>query len=556
MPTLNPQHTDAVFIGYEDQENLGLRSIMATLEANGFSTALVPYIPGNSQDILCAIKDYSPKLVGFSIIFQYSLDEFIELASALRKVGVNAHFTVGGHLPSLRPAEVLESMPQIDTVVRFEGEFTTLELLRNLQHKEKWRSIKGLAFRVNNEIVINPPRPLIDNLDSLSQSQLLKRQARTLTRGIRSVSMLASRGCLHNCSFCSIRQFYGGAPGILRRTRRPEAVVAEMKSLFEADGVRLFIFQDDDFAAKTPQQRLWVDNFLQAMDDEHLTGLVRWKISCRVDDVEKEIFARLRDYGLMMVYLGVESGNPAGLKTLNKHVTVEQNEQAVNVLKSIDLAFDMGFMLFDPDSTVSTIRENIDFLKQITGDGTCPANFCKMLPYAGTPIEERLKKEGRLKGTISNPDYDFIDPRLDWYSLYIAMTFRFRNFDRLGLVERLRTARFDQLLAQAFEPSSKNKNYKMALRKITARANAVALDYLERALSFVESRDVKTLLADWSLLSNLADPQWSAEVEIQQDLDRILREYNQDLLRVFADEFSRRISQKRESISYEAREAF
>ncbi len=528
-----------MFVGYEDQENLGLRSIMATLDSEGFSTALCPYVPGNTDYVLSSVKNYEPSVVGFSIIFQYTFDDFAELIAILRKAGVKSHFTIGGHFPSLRPHEVLEALPNVDSVIRFEGELTMLELLRNLHQPMKWKSIKGLAFRSGSQVVINPPRPLISDLDAMPQ---LRREPRTLTRGIRAVSMLASRGCLYNCSFCSIRQFYGSAPGPLRRTRTPESVVAEMKTLYEQDGVRLFIFQDDDFAAKTQQQVQWIQRFLDALERTGLYGKVRWKISCRVDDVDEDLFARYLDYGLISVYLGIESGNQDGLRTLNKRVTVEQNLEAVEILKKIGAAFDMGFMLFDPDSTIDTIRENIQFLRRITADGGCPANFCKMLPYAATPVEERLRKEGRMKGTLSQPDYDFLDPRLDWYSLYVAMVFRFRNFDKLGLVERLRLARFDQLLAKAFEDGLWVDDYEKAIRALTTRSSFVALDYLEKALNFVGSRDVESLIADWYLLNNLADPQWQAEIEIQRDLDRVLADFNPDLLSVFADEFLRRYS--------------
>jgi anaerobic magnesium-protoporphyrin IX monomethyl ester cyclase len=380
---------------------------------------------------------------------------------------------------------------------------------------------------------------LIADLDTLSLP--VRNPSPPLNRGIRAASLLASRGCLYNCSFCSIRQFYGSAPGPLRRVRAPEAVVAEMRDLFERYGVRFFMFQDDDFAAKSPRQRRWVDAFLRTLDRAGLTRQVRWRIACRVDEVDEELFTHCRDHGLIAVYLGVESGSPAGLRTLNKRVTVEQNLAAVETLKRIGVAFEMGFMLFDPDSTISTIQENIDFLRQATGDGVCPANFCKMLPYAGTPIEARLRKEGRLKGNMSQPDYDFLDPRIGWYALFAAKVFRFRNFDRLGLVERLRFARFDQVLAREFEAAPWADEYGEAVRELTARLNAVALDVLEKGLRFVAKRDVDGVIADWPLLGYLADQEWQAEVEIQHALDRVLAIYSPELRQAAAEEFSRRL---------------
>ena len=108
----------------------------------------------------------------------------------------------------------------------------------------------------------------------------------------------------------------------------------------------------------------------------------------------------------------------------------------------------------------------------MTADGVYPANFCKMLPYAGTPIEDRLRKEHRLTGTLSCPDYDFHDPRLDWYAMFVLETFRVRNFDPQGLVERLRSARFEALLAREFGLSLVKDDHERRMASLTARATS------------------------------------------------------------------------------------
>jgi radical SAM superfamily enzyme YgiQ (UPF0313 family) len=541
MTIPNPAPVDALFVGYEDQENLGLRSIIASLKAQGMSCMLVPFRPGDTANVLAAALEHEPALIGFSVIFQYTLDEFATLMGELRRAGVQAHFTAGGHYPSLRPDEVLRLVPELDSIVRFEGEITVAELLRHPYEPAYWRSIQGLAYRRGREIVVNPPRELIRNLDALPLPE--RDRPRLLPRGILTASVLASRGCLFNCSFCSIRQFYGSAPGPLRRTRSPGAVVAEMEGLYRHDNVRLFIFQDDDFAARSVQQRRWLAAFLRELDDSGLVGQVAFKISCRVDDIDAETIEQCRQRGLVAVYLGVESGSETGLRTLNKHVTVAQNLAAIETLKRLGVAFDMGFMLFDPTSTLETIEENLTFLNQVTADGACPVNFCKMLPYAGTPIEERLRYEDRLKGTPTRPDYDFPDPRVDWYALFTGRVFRFRNFDRLGLVERLRLARFDQVLAQTFEPAPWVQDYEAAILRVTARANLAALDTLHATLRFVAQRDADALAGDWALMGYQAEKEWQSEAAIQAELDDVLAAYSPELLRSFADEFRLRMTE-------------
>ena len=128
---------------------------------------LVPFEPGHSKPVLAAALEDPPVLIGFSIVFQWALDAFGELAASLRKAGVTAHFTCGGHYPSLCPERILRQIPQLDSVVRFEGEETLTELLDALLSPERWSSILGLAFRRDGNVILSPPRPLIENLDAL-----------------------------------------------------------------------------------------------------------------------------------------------------------------------------------------------------------------------------------------------------------------------------------------------------------------------------------------------------------------------------------------------------
>jgi len=516
----NNANLDAVLVGYEDQENLGLRSILSSLRAAGFRAEILPFSNAGQKDCIESIVLSKPKLVGLSIIFQYSTDDFASFARALRAAGCRAHITVGGHFPSLRAREVLEAFPEFDSIVRFEGELTAAELMIKVDHPETWDSILGLAFRRDSRIIVNPVRPLVRDLDSLPPPA--RDSFPVMPRGIRAASLLASRGCLHDCSFCSIRQFYGQAGRPLRRARSPEAVVDEMHSLLTDHGINFFIFQDDDFAAKSRAQMQWIEAFLKALDRKGLTGRVGWKISCRVDDIRADLIRECQGRGLLLVYLGVESGNDPGLQTLNKHVTVPDNLHALETLRVLGLGVDIGFMLFDPDSSFETVRENISFLREGCSGGLCPVDFGKMLPYAGTPIEARLVKEGRLRGTLTDPDYDFLDHRLDFYAHFVGHAFRHRHGGGMGLIERLTHARYDQLLAPLKDGSVATGSYQEGWRDLVEQTNHVATETLERGLAFMSERDLDEILRDWEALDDFARDEWRMEIALQRRLDELL----------------------------------
>jgi radical SAM superfamily enzyme YgiQ (UPF0313 family) len=116
------------------------------------------------------------------------------------------------------------------------------------------------------------------------------------------------------------------------------------------------------------------------------------------------MLAPLVEAGLRHVYLGVEAGDEDDLVHLNKLMTANAH-QAGTVLRELGLSFDFGFMLLNPWSTVESVMNNIEFLGAFAGDGATAVNFCRMLPYVGTPAAERLLAEGRLERDNLDADY-------------------------------------------------------------------------------------------------------------------------------------------------------
>ena len=506
--------THVLLIGYENQENLGLRSIMACLHENEYATVLVPFFPGKDHLVLDEIKKHKPLLIGFSLIFQFSIETFSSLMRYLRANGVSAHFTAGGHFPSLRPSETLELIPELDSIVRFEGEETLLELLLHLEDRDCWSTIKGIAYRSNNSTIETPHRPLIENLDTLPF--VYRNESAQTFGGIHMASMLASRGCYFNCSFCSIRQFYGTAPGKLRRSRSPENVAEEMQSLFLKRDVRFFSFQDDDFASRSPTQKTWIRAFLKALRKKKLNSSIKWKISCRVDDIQHELLNEMVEHGLFAIYLGVESGNEIGLKTLNKQVSVQKNIEAIGIVKAFNLALSIGFMLFDPSSTVSSIAENIQFLATVGQDGYFPINFGKMLPYGGTPIEQQLRDSGRLTGTVTHPDYEFLTPDLNWYAFLVQKLFARRNFSPEGIAS-LQNTDFEYRLTEAFNLKGAENLQQRKLRDLISRSNTLATQTLKSLLDAIGTMGASELLREENTLLSIADKEWTGESIIQHE---------------------------------------
>jgi anaerobic magnesium-protoporphyrin IX monomethyl ester cyclase len=472
-----------LLIGYQDQDNLGLRYLLSSVRQAGFAGRIETYTddPG---PIVALAQRLKPDVIGFSLIFQYMSPAFGRVIETLRAAGCASHITIGGHYPSFDSAEVLKRIPGADSVVRFEGERTLVELMQKLSRGDDWRPIAGIAYRRGNEIGVNPLRPVLDDLDLLPFPDRSDIDYRA--QELPMASVLGSRGCPWDCSFCSIRPFYEAQGGKLRRLRSPAAVVEEMRQLYFDQGAEMFLFQDDDFMATGRRARKWAEDIAGGIIDAGLKGRIAFKISCRSDEVHADTMARLVEAGLTHVYMGVENGDDQGLANMSKRMKASAHFASGEILRSLDLSFDFGFMLLEPYSTIEIVRNNIAFLDSYVGDGWTVAGFCRTLPYAGTPLKAQLEAEGRMLGTPFEPDYAFLDPKLDLFYDWMLLTFHERNFTNTGLNEVLRRLNFEARLKlpqrRKFEAVEGAK-----LQRITAECNGHALYCLRSALDYIEA---------------------------------------------------------------------
>ena len=503
-----------ILVGFQNQGNLGLGYLAAVLRRHGYPVQVID-IEQDPEEILRIATEQNPILMGFSLIFQFFIDRYAALLYLLRQNGIDCHFTMGGHFPSLSYEQTLELVPELDSVVRFEGESTLVELVDAVTTGKDWREIHGIAYRSEDGVTLTRPRALLEDLDQLPYPDRDFEPEAVIGRSI--MPILASRGCARTCSFCSIHTFYRAAPGRIVRTRKPAEVVREMSLLHEERGTTIFLFQDDDFPLFGQVWRRWANQFVDELERSGLSKKVIWKMNCRADAVDRELFIRMRDAGLYLVYMGLESGSEQGLETLHKQITVEQNLRAVSILKSIDLMFEYGFMLLDPSSTFESIRENINFLRTILADGCLPVTFCRMLPYDGTPIKDELVRTGRIRGDVCNPDYDFLDPLIGEF--YEALT---DLVSLSGWIHGLKAVT-SQLgwawhevatVERLFPVLPGMEEYKETLRDITKKSNDLLLRVVED-LSYQFSDKVP---AQWT----------AADVEAAREhfLEELLRERN------------------------------
>ena len=127
-----------LLVGFQDQDNLGVRYLASSLRQAGHDVRIESF-GKNPAPLVLSTLAWRPDVVGFSMIFQFMAPDFGKVISALRSAGVRAHFTMGGHYASFAPDTLLQLIPGLDSVVRFEGERTIVDLADAVVSGAEWR---------------------------------------------------------------------------------------------------------------------------------------------------------------------------------------------------------------------------------------------------------------------------------------------------------------------------------------------------------------------------------------------------------------------------------
>lgn len=350
---------------YPVYESLGLGYVAAGLRKNGYDVEILDSrieeltAEGTAIEILKS----DAALIGFTMPSGILFPQVAEIIKSVRGKNKKIHITIGGQYPTFAYNYILSHLPQVDTVVRFEGDETLSDLIKSIDEPQRWPEIPGLSLRKNGTIITTPGRRLIGDLDSLPFP------ARdTLTEVIRKSGVAivsTSRGCYAGCKFCSVRSFYRPTEGALWRGRSPANILKEIEQIKYQFNPHELWFGDDNFFGPGDQGAERVRKIFGLMKEKGIS-FDAIDFSCRVNDVikNKDIFSFAKELGLRTVYLGVESGVQRILDIYQKRTTVEQNMTAVEILKDFGLDVKMEFIFFNPWINYEEVKENIAFLQR------------------------------------------------------------------------------------------------------------------------------------------------------------------------------------------------
>ncbi|MDR3555738.1 MAG: cobamide remodeling phosphodiesterase CbiR [Syntrophobacteraceae bacterium] len=296
-------------------------------------------------------KSPPPDLLAVHAVYSWEgTDALFRMLSELKERGFQAPICLYGFFPGMVWKEILDYCGAVDYVVAGEPEQTLVELTHHIGKADAVK-IKGIAFRINGEATFTGVRSPIESPDELPFP------LRPSVAAEETVSILASRGCYNNCSFCLIPALDFGKS--TWRGRSPENIASEISRLVLL-GKRDFYFVDPNFVGpgKAGKER--------AFELAHrLAELgISFGMETRANDVTPELMKELVKAGLNRLLLGIESCRPEVLKRIGKHTSAASNEQAVAAVREAGIEPEIGFIMFDGQSSIEDVRMNLEFLER------------------------------------------------------------------------------------------------------------------------------------------------------------------------------------------------
>ena len=373
----------------------GIGFLSAALKKNGHQVRLF-YLSElwPQEKIIAEAKAYGPGLIclsGTSHQFRYIQQIAAWLKAAMPQIPI----ACGGVHAMLAPTEVI-SDPGIDIICLGEGEAAIVELAQALDQGKDHQKIQNLWVKSKGDVVRNPLRPLIENLDELPfpDRELFNHQE-ILDKDNRRLSLLVGRGCPYGCTYCANqakRELFKGL-GKYVRLRSVGNLLSEIQLCAEQFQIQSLDFNDDIFTLN----RSWMQEFFEKYPKRFSYP---FRINVHAGTVDRETFAKLAAAGCEMVRIGVESGSErVRQKIMNRNIKEEEITQSFAWAESAKIRTWSFNMVGIPGEGAEDALATYNLNRALFPDHMQVSVFN---PYPGTKLFDLCKDEGFIKAELGD----------------------------------------------------------------------------------------------------------------------------------------------------------
>ncbi len=376
---------------------LGILYISAILKKRGFkvSTLNLNHIEGSVKTVLRRemLKNSIDIVACGGLSIQYN--DLYEIFKCAKAYDENIITIAGGVIVTAEPTIAMDALEHVDYGVIGEGEITICELASALEEaKRDVRQISGIIFKMQGDYTITEKRTEIDDIDQITWpdyagfelDKYLELAPPVLTNlgEKRLVSILGSRSCPYQCTFC-----LNSLGGTKYRQRSVENIIEEVAYLKDNFNVKFVYLEDDLFCQDKDRLR----SFCVKMKKLNLP----WRASFRVNCIDEETVKMLKRGGCQLITVGLESADNRILKSMKKKITLQQIESALSTLYKEKLPFIANFIFGDIAETVETALSTINWW---LNHPQYNINLAMIVPYPGSYIYKYARQNNIIKDPI------------------------------------------------------------------------------------------------------------------------------------------------------------
>lgn len=383
---------------------LGIAYMAGVLQENNIDVEILDASAEDMdfKDVEKELLKRKPDLVALTALTP-TIGRALETAQVVKETLPDSIVVIGGYHPTFNFIETLED-ENVDIVIRGEGEYIMLNLVQALENQSSLHDVKGIVFEDKNskEIVVNPEAPLIQDLDELpfpALNLLPMKKYRLLDMDTHMTTMITTRGCPMQCSFCSSAAMHGKKI----RERSVENIVDEIEYLNTNYDIDTIAFMDDTFTLKKRKVMAICDEILKRNIE------IMWGCTSRVDTLDEKLLKKMKEAGCITIFIGVESADQQQLDNMCKNTTIAKIENAFKIAHKLKIRTIASVALGMPGDTKEIMNKTVKFVHKLKPNY---AIYSLATPYPGT----RFYKEAFEKNLIKIKDwskYTLITPILE-----------------------------------------------------------------------------------------------------------------------------------------------
>jgi radical SAM superfamily enzyme YgiQ (UPF0313 family) len=353
------------------------------------------------------IADYMPHMIGITVCTAVAV-EMHKFAAYLKNRFPDIPIVVGGPHASADMEDVL-SDSNIDWLVYYEGEYTLLELVEAIWNGKSTENILGTAYCRNGKNIVNPPRPYIEDLDSLPfpawdlidyKAYFKKQRFSIIYKKHEYMPIFTSRACPFHCIYC--HNIFGKK----FRARSPDNVMAEIHELYHNYGIREFEIHDDCFNLNKARCKEILNRFAESdMQDAYL----QFPNGLRSDLLDEEIILLMKKARVFRLGLAVETASPRLQKMIRKNLNLEKVKWVAKELYRKGIILHGYFMLGFPTETRNELYETVRFALDME---IHTASFFVVNPFKGTELL-KVSQEMGIDIDTAPENYNYFKTRFN-----------------------------------------------------------------------------------------------------------------------------------------------